>query len=172
MKRIISVVILCLAVSLSAASLSFAQHSYTGIKSCKMCHKGEKKGMIYEKWASSKHAQATEIIKAEGEGENELCLKCHSTGYGAGGYDPSAENREKFAGVGCEACHGPGKDYKESSIMKDHDAAIAAGLIVPDEKTCIGCHNDSYHEDSEFDYAERWLLIEHKVPEKTEESTE
>lgn len=146
---------------------AFAQHSYVGASKCKMCHKGEKKGMIYEKWEGEKHAKATETIIAEGEGTNEKCLKCHSTGYGEGGYDPAAEDPTVFAGVQCEACHGPGSDYKSMSTMKDRDASIANGLIIPDENVCVKCHNNSHHEDMTFDFETAWKQIEHRVP-KTE----
>ncbi len=139
--------------------------AYVGVQSCKMCHKGEKKGMIYETWLEQKHAQATEAAIGEGEGENELCLKCHSTGYGAGGYDPAAEDMEKFAGVQCEACHGPGSLYKKMSIMKDQEASVAAGLVIPTEETCLKCHNNSHHEDMTFNFKEAWAEIEHKIPE-------
>ncbi len=150
--------------SLTFVGSAFAQHDYSGIKSCKMCHKGEKKGMIYEKWAGEKHSTATETIITEGEGENAKCLGCHSTGYGKGGYDPAAENKAQFAGVTCEACHGAGKDYKKMSVMKDHDASVAAGLVIPTEETCTGCHNNSHHEDMTFDFAKQWEQIKHEIP--------
>lgn len=142
---------------------------YVGVKSCKICHKGEKKGLIYETWESSKHAGATDTLVTRGEESNELCLKCHSTGFGEGGYDPAAEDKEVFSGVQCEACHGPGSLYRKLSVMKDRDAAIAAGLIIPTEETCLNCHNNSYHEDLTFDFEQAWAKIEHKLPEEPAE---
>jgi hypothetical protein len=142
---------------------------YVGAAKCKMCHKGEKKGMIYETWESKKHAQATATVIGEGEGENAKCLTCHSTGYGEGGYDPAAEDKDKFAGVQCEACHGPGSLYKKMSVMKDHEASVAAGLIAPTEEICLQCHNTSHHEDMVFNYAEAWEQIKHEKPEEVPE---
>jgi hypothetical protein len=138
---------------------------YIGVKKCKMCHKGEKKGMIYETWEAQNHARATDAVIAEGEAENPLCLKCHSTGYGAGGYDPAAEDKDLFAGVQCEVCHGPGSLYKKMSVMKDQEASIAAGLIIPNEETCLQCHNNSHHEDMVFNFDEAWEIIKHETPE-------
>jgi len=41
----------------------------------------------------------------------------------------------------CEACHGPGSDYKKMSIMKDRAKAEAAGLIMPTLESCNEkCH--------------------------------
>ena len=36
---------------------------YIGVKKCKMCHKGEKKGEVFEKWEKSTHAKAFETLK-------------------------------------------------------------------------------------------------------------
>ncbi len=39
--------------------------------------------------------------------------------------------------------------------MKDRDASVAAGLRLPDESTCRGCHNENSPTFSgEFDFAE------------------
>ena len=38
-------------------------------------------------------------------------------------------------------CNGFGGDYKSMKIMKDREAAVAAGLVIPTEETCTGCHN-------------------------------
>jgi hypothetical protein len=69
-------------------------------------------------------------------------LGCHATGASA-----------ELPGVQCEACHGPGSEYKSMKVMKDREASIAAGLIVPDEATCRGCHEKAPHEVPAFDYA-------------------
>jgi len=37
--------------------------------------------------------------------------------------------------------------------MKDRDASVAAGLLIPDEATCMGCHNaESPTFSGEFDF--------------------
>jgi len=167
-KRFPMLLLVLLLTMLFAAS-AWAQHEYVGVKSCKMCHKGEKKGMVYEIWEASKHAKATEAPATKGEEKNPTCLKCHSTGFGEGGYDPEAEDSLKFAGVQCEACHGPGKDYKKMSIMKDREAALANGLIIPTAETCVLCHNPSHHEDMEFDYETAWDQIKHELPKEEPE---
>jgi len=109
---------------------------YIGSAKCKMCHKVE-----YASWAELPHAKAFDRLEGDDKA-NEECLKCHATG-----------GKAEFPGVGCESCHGPGSDYKSMKVMKDHEAAVAAGLILPDEGTCKGCHENAPHEVPAFDYA-------------------
>jgi hypothetical protein len=105
-------------------------HEYAGAAKCKMCHKVQ-----YASWEGTKHAKATDTAKAATEREfGADCLKCHAT-----------NASEDFAGVQCEACHGAGADFKKMSIMKDRDAAIANGLVIPTQATCDGCHTGDDH---------------------------
>jgi hypothetical protein len=50
-----------------------------------------------------------------------------------------------MAGVQCEACHGAGSDFKGLSVMKDLAKAKAAGLVIPTQTTCDGCHDGNDH---------------------------
>jgi hypothetical protein len=54
---------------------------YVGVAACSMCHRGATKGSIYEVWLASPHARAFENLGAENQ-KNEVCLRCHTTGYG------------------------------------------------------------------------------------------
>jgi hypothetical protein len=95
--------------------LSVPQHKPIGLAACSKCH-GKGAGW----WRSDAHAnaanvlfqstrRATQIARSYGLSAGEtrspdkLCMDCHA-GRGA----PSLED-----GVTCEACHGPGQDYKE-----------------------------------------------------------
>ena len=70
-----------------------------------------------------------------------------------------------FEGVQCEACHGPGSLYKSAKIMSkkkyktdreaQHKLALEAGLIIPTEETCVGCHNKKSPFFKAFDFAKR-----------------
>ena len=105
-------------------------HEYAGADKCKMCHKVE-----YTSWETTAHAKATDVAKASTERKFSAdCLKCHAT-----------NASEDFKGVQCEACHGPGNDYKKMSIMKDLATAQANGLIIPTQETCNGCHTGEDH---------------------------
>ena len=125
---------LWIAIALAVMAVSFGaqagDHEYVGAAKCKMCHKVQ-----YASWETTKHAKATETAKAGTEREwSADCAKCHAT-----------NASEDLPGVQCEACHGPGNDYKKMSIMKDRDAAIANGLVIPSQETCDGCHTGDDH---------------------------
>jgi RecJ-like exonuclease len=107
-----------------------AEPTYVGATKCKMCHRIE-----YESWAKTKHAMATDDAKAAKDMKFEAaCLTCHAT-----------NKDEAMAGVQCEACHGPGSEYKSLSVMKDVAKAKAAGLILPTQETCNTCHDGKDH---------------------------
>ncbi len=150
-------------------------HKYVGAAKCKMCHNSAAKGDQFKIWSASKHAKAYEtlasteadsVAKALGVEKpqtNAKCLGCHVTGFAA----PAADKEASFAqaeGVGCEACHGAGSDYMAMKVMKDKPAAIAAGLIVPNEKTCVGCHNETSPTYKKFVYADFEKQIAHMIP--------
>ena len=125
---------LWIAFALAVMAVSFGaqagDHEYVGAAKCKMCHKVQ-----YASWETTKHAKATETGKAGTEREwGADCAKCHAT-----------NASEDLPGVQCEACHGPSNDYKKMSIMKDRDAAIANGLVIPSQETCDGCHTGDDH---------------------------
>lgn len=147
-------------------SLTYAgDFSYVGVNKCKGCHKGERKGNVYETWLSKKHAKAFESIKAKGEEKNEKCLGCHTTAFNQGGYkigDPSAVD---FEGVQCESCHGPGSVYKKITLMKDRTQALQNGLNDIKEETCTGCHDGSEHT-GKFNYEEALKQINHTYTKK------
>ena len=156
---------------------SFAQHKYVGVTMCSVCHKTEKQGKQFDIWKSSAHAsafktlespKADEIAKAKGlktkAAEAPECLGCHVTGYGV---DKSLTAALKVEdGVQCEACHGPGSDYKSFPIMKDKAKAESAGLVLAqdDPKLCATCHNSKSPTFKEFKYKESWEKIKHPVP--------
>ncbi len=118
------------AVMLLAANVGAQDHEYVGAEKCKMCHKQQ-----FASWEQTTHAKATDEAKASTERTyDESCLKCHAT-----------NASEDLPGVQCEACHGPGADYKKMSIMKDVEKAKANGLVIPTQATCDGCHTGDDH---------------------------
>ena len=124
---------------------------YAGSKDgCRKCHLRE-----YRSWERTPHAKALEVLSDE-EQKDPACLKCHTTGYGTPtGFNLEAANPQ-LANIGCEQCHGPGSVYMDKETMKDRDASIAAGLLLPNEATCLGCHNsESPTFSGEFDFEAR-----------------
>jgi hypothetical protein len=151
------------------------KHEFIGAAKCAICHKKTEQGEQYLKWQESKHSRAFEILgtpeakaAAAKRGIDDpqtsgACLKCHSTAY----WFSEARVTDKIEveeGVSCETCHGPGKDYMKKSVMKDREASVKAGLIIPTEKTCLQCHNEESPDFHGFDYEEYQKKIDHPVP--------
>lgn len=168
-----------------AASSGGDKPTYLGDKACQKCHFQEHKS-----WKKTGLYKAMETLKPTDEAANKAlfdkkkaanldpakdystdakCVKCHTTGYGVGGYPAKVETddekkaAETFGRVGCESCHGPGSLYvkfKTDELGKNKDAKFTKeqltplGLVVPDEKTCKTCHNDESPTKAEFKYDE------------------
>jgi hypothetical protein len=149
-----------------------------GAGKCKMCHKA-KTGDQWKIWTESAHAKAFETLATDeakkiaadkGLGDpqqEEECLACHTT-HGFVGRDVVAGKKYSDAeGVGCEACHGPGSEYKSKKVMEDREAALAAGLVLAkNAEHCQRCHNEKSPTYKPFDFEERWAEIAHPVPDK------
>lgn len=133
---------------------------FIGSQSCKECHGEDAIGNQYKIWASSPHARAYTLLTGEKGAEiakklkitspekKTECLRCHSTGKGA----VSSIVKE---GVGCEACHGPGSEYRTASNHVNYESrengyrrAIKMGMypilgiesLKTREKLCLSCH--------------------------------
>ncbi len=99
---------------------------YAGSNACRSCHKD-----AYNAWKSSKHAR---IFKQDPD-ISSACKGCHTTGMDA------LEQTANEDDVGCEACHGPGRDHITNGgdvekIVSSHSADI-----------CGRCHNGNQSED-------------------------
>ncbi len=172
---------------------------YVGSKKCKSCHKKKSSGAQYKIWEETAHANSFEVLKtpeakktAEELGietnpwETPQCVKCHTTGYGEGGYEikeaafwvqktekgkPTKEVKRMTAlqHVGCEVCHGPGSEYKSkkkmNAIFHENITMESVGLLIPSEKTCVKCHNEESPTFALFDYESFYTRISHPYPE-------
>ena len=163
-KYVIAFTIICLmaafAVTVYGEEKAEVKHDFIGAKKCGMCHK---KDNTYPSWLETKHAKAWENLTAEQQ-KDESCVGCHSTGTTAKG--------EFLEGIQCEACHGAGADYKKKSIMENREEAMKNGLLIPDEKTCLKCHNENVPEEfrskEKFDFEKMKATGVHALAEKKE----
>lgn len=150
---------------------------YVGATKCKLCHNTEAQGRQFTIWQNSKHSKAYELLASDTAKQiaaklniadpqkSEKCLRCHVTGYEA----PAEQKLDSYAiaeGVSCESCHGPGDKYRAPTVMKDKNLALQNGLVLPDEKTCIKCHNKDNPTYKEFKFTEAVKLIAHPKPKK------
>lgn len=155
-----AVVAIIAVLGLTGGLLMAEGEMFVGASKCKMCHMPQ-----HKTWMESSHAKAFEVLKPEDQ-KNAECLSCHTTGQG----QAAAEGAD-LKGVQCEACHGPGSEYKSMKIMSKkayaadrdaaHKAAVAAGLLIPDEGTCTKCHNEKSPTFKGFDFASAKEKIKH-----------
>lgn len=117
---------------------------YVGSETCGACHKGD-----YEKWRATAHARATSGLPATMRRDGR-CAGCHAT-------DALGE----IAEVGCEACHGAGRWYYPTYVMRDAETARALGLKDAGEGTCRPCHGVGSPSVRPFDYKDAWKRIAH-----------
>jgi len=108
-----------------------------GSQKCMKCHFKQ-----HATWKKEKHAAAYETIAKEAD--KDLCVSCHTTGYGKGGFK-DMESTPELANVGCESCHGPGSKHAAAmdEIKKAGGEATddAKALITKTPTTCSNCHN-------------------------------
>ena len=177
MKRLMLVVGLLIALAAFWAVLATAQegkeakasdapaHEYVGATKCKICHKPE-----FTAWEGTPHAKAFDVLSDE-EKKKEECVGCHITG--------TTAKDELLEGVQCEACHGPGGDYKSAKIMNKKKwaaepeahkkMAMEAGLIYPTEDNCKRCHKKEGNPNfKEFDFAKMKDKVHPVAAEATE----
>jgi hypothetical protein len=118
-----------------------------GPETCKGCHPA-----AWASWKEGPHARALESLPPARRADKR-CLGCHA---------PAAE--AGMSGVGCEACHGPGRRYAASYVMRDAELARAVGLAEQGERICLACHTETAPSLGKFDVARKLKLIAHPSP--------
>jgi len=131
----------CVLAALCSGGMALAQPSPERLAVCGGCH-----APALAFWKTTKHARALSALERVGRDKDPSCVGCHVTGYlQPGGPTDIAEARQRFANVGCEACHGAGSKHG-AALDKRNTLARA----VP-EATCRGCHTADVT-NGEFDY--------------------
>jgi hypothetical protein len=134
----------------AADSLKDSNPQYVGAKKCRICHLD-----IYKSWQSTAHAEAMHSLEPE-HTRDSACVRCHITGI--------KDDGTIIENVGCEACHGPGSEYRKMRVMKNRQLAIEKGLVVQSEAVCIRCHNEDSPDFKGFDYSTIDLGDIHLMP--------
>jgi len=155
---------------------------FVGEQTCRRCHHDPKSGNQFNIWRLSSHSKAhaslvmhesNEMAQLSGISgnvfEEPICLGCHTTASDA---ETWQKDNTFFIedGIQCEFCHGPGSDYADKNIMSDKSASKRAGLLKPDQDSCMVCHkNKGSHQaviqTEKFDYESALKKISHKIPE-------
>jgi hypothetical protein len=121
--------------------------SYIGAERCKSCHEWE-----YKRWAAGPHAKA-HVPLTEEQRADPKCNTCHTM--------LPDESDDRFAGVQCERCHGPGRYYHRRYVMLDRELSRYVGLIDPKAEHCRQCHTEGTPSIKPFQYEEMWQRIDH-----------
>lgn len=128
----------------SAPGVSAAA-DFVGSESCRVCHQE-----AFDLWRESAHARAMASLSTD-QKKDQRCLQCHARDLALGG----------DAAVTCESCHGAGEYYNPTYVMRDAELARATGLVVPDQKSCLVCHDASSPSLAPFDALEKMKEIDH-----------
>ena len=106
-----------------------SNNSYIGSQACQECHRKE-----FDQWSHSSHATAFNTLRMVGREYYSKCVSCHVTGFGySSGYQIGNRDRAHLAEVGCETCHGPGKQHTYTPL-----ATNIRGKV--ETSTCMECH--------------------------------
>ncbi len=121
---------------------------YVGSERCSDCH-----STIHNNWLNTLHAGALNTLEEIGQDTNESCIGCHVVGFGEPGGFTSRALTDDLAGVGCEACHGPGRAH--ASNAEDESLRPVINLTA---EVCGRCHTGDHHPN--FD---DWLTAGHSL---------
>lgn len=177
--------VLMLSVLTGSSAAAEKQREFVGAGKCKTCHKTATQGEQYVIWEKSAHAkayatlatdEAKAIAKERGIADPQKadeCLQCHVTGHGVAA-EFLGTKYDMTEGVTCESCHGAGGDYYKKSTMKAITAGTQdraeVGLVKPDEKVCVTCHNEKSPNFKGFNFEEMAKKIAHPMPEERREA--
>lgn len=124
-----------------------AAQGFVGSDKCQPCH-----AEIYKHWKKTSHASAMPTLKKDGHDRDPDCVSCHSVGtHATDGYF-SEKRTPTLGAVGCESCHGPGRDHVADWKQK---------TISQSAQTCTQCH--SRQTSPNFDFLTYWNKVKHPV---------
>ena len=109
------------------------KNSYIGSQACQACHQKE-----FSQWSHSSHATAFNTLRTIGRDYYPECITCHVTGSGyESGYQIGTADRAHLVDVGCETCHGPGKQHAYTPLKENIRGKVPA-------KVCMACHTSEH----------------------------
>ena len=109
------------------------KNSYIGSQACRECHQKE-----FTQWSHSSHATAFNTLRTVGREYYPECVTCHVTGSGyESGYQIGNPDREHLVDVGCETCHGPGKQHVYTPLKENIRGQVP-------EEVCMECHTSEH----------------------------
>lgn len=120
---------------------------FVGSSACQACHTAET-----AQWASTQHATAYASLQKDNRHMEQDCYTCHVTGAFHVEGPKTPVHAATFANVGCESCHGPGRDH-----VADPTAAMVA---KPETTVCTTCH-DGLKDEGRFNLESYYPKVVH-----------
>ncbi len=108
---------------------------FVGSTVCMQCHAN-----THFEWTGTLHARALESLEEIGQDTNANCVGCHTVGFGEPGGFVDRATTNSLANVGCESCHGPGRDH----VMNVNDASLRPPVDIS-ANVCGRCHTGDHH---------------------------
>jgi hypothetical protein len=143
MKRLLRLLWLPALFAAAAALSASLADELAGAGRCAECHPS-----AYAAWQASAHRRANEALPKERRADPR-CTQCH-------GSDQTSQS-----GVQCETCHGAGRVYAKTHVMKDRELSRLVGLQDPKEDSCRRCHNDTTPSIRAYEHSRMWPAIAH-----------
>ncbi|MDZ7642610.1 MAG: UshA-like (seleno)protein [Desulfurivibrio sp.] len=126
-----------------------ADSPYLGRQSCRPCHQPQ-----LANWQQSRHAAAYQSLVKRHRQYDLNCLGCHLTGASPADRSALLNWPETLRGVGCEACHGPGKAHVERMTSGEPAPEASQRQLAirrrPAAATCQRCHTPEQSPDFNF----------------------
>jgi len=120
---------------------------FVGTPRCVTCH--TQAGNV---WKSSAHARALGTLEAKGHDRDPECVGCHVVGLDFEGGFRSRGRTPELADVGCESCHGAGRQHAGDPIKYPMGRVGA--------QSCAPCHVPDHS--PTFDFETYWRKIAHE----------
>ena len=124
--------------------LAFNSEETVGAQSCSSCHEGVH--------PDDPHLKAYKTLSRK-DRKIGSCVSCHATPKEMGPRSSAPEDYRHSEGVGCESCHGSGKQHVQDPKLTN---IVRLGESCPEcvlETLCTSCHTEEW--DSDWDLHQR-----------------
>jgi len=125
---------------------------FVGSARCSQCHANQ-----HTDWLETLHAEAYETLESIGQNTNNICLPCHVVGFGEDGGFVDVATTFDLRGVGCESCHGSGRDHVENVADESLRPTVSLAASI-----CGECHTGSRHP-----HIDEWMTSGHALVTET-----
>jgi thiol-disulfide isomerase/thioredoxin len=122
--------------------IAFPSGNNVGSDKCLACHPVE-----HDWWSGDPHANAMASLAKEGSTDPD-CVRCHATAKKSGPPPTTLDGFDRFGGVGCESCHGPGEAHVAAGGGTTNIQGLGASCpVCVIDAVCTTCHTPKWSPD-------------------------